>query len=120
MIEERCRHGTDVELPRCCGSDGCVGNRYLFFDLSKTGIERSSVTKRGKSTANSDSAYGVPTILRQRLLKTSEPGASSLKRSLHDREGAPIQDHSVQLTLILDSSGIFAPRSPRRVITKHY
>jgi hypothetical protein len=31
----------------------------------------------------------VPTTLRQRLLKTSEPGASSLKRSLHDRKGAP-------------------------------
>jgi hypothetical protein len=59
----------------------------------------------------------VPTILRQRLLKTSEPEASSMKRSLHDHEGAPIEDHSVKLTFILDSSGIFAPR---RVITKHY
>jgi hypothetical protein len=31
----------------------------------------------------------VPTILLQRLLKTSEPGASSLKRSLPIAKGAP-------------------------------
>jgi hypothetical protein len=35
-------------------------------------------------------------------------------------EGPPIQDRSVQLTFILDSSGIFGPPAPRCVITKHY
>ncbi len=40
-----------------------------------------------------------------------------MKRSLHDREEARIEDHSVKLLFILDSSRIFASR---RLITKHY
>ncbi len=47
----------------------------------------------------------IPTISWHRLPKRSESSASSPRRSVHDREWAPIQDYSVQLTLILDSSG---------------